>query len=1176
MVVREEEPESFAAWLEEDRLLGFDLTGVPWRVVCFPSSRRWVWTFHHSLLDGRSVARILRSFLNRLKGEECGRLDRAEWLPATRGEREAAAAHYREIFTEPNQTTLDRFSNGNEKAVEIAGEGLSEALETAARNAGVTAATIVTWAWGQVMARAAGTDVVAVGQVRAGPPLESSAGFSMNTLPLAIRRLREGKMAPAWRELRERMLALRAFERVAPEELPSDVFGNGDVPWPGVVMVERGTMLHLLGEVAEELLESMTLHEQPSGGLVASAYLRPDLRLEVEGGLAGELAAHWVSILRAVAENPAGDAAEATLLPMAVRERLKAWEDGGPRLPVPLHLATGWSEAREKFSGETAVWMPGEEWTFGELSDRVEGLADSLVSAGVKAGDTVAVKLAKRCEWPVALLAIACIGGIYLPLGPGIPHARLRSMVEDGGPEVMVCDGDPDEDFGLRQVGIGEIGKAGRRGEEPAEKVMALLYTSGSTGAPKGVMLEHAGVLNEAAWTAEVLGLAPGERLLQFCSPGFDASLEEMLSCLLSGATLVPRPEEIAGDFPAFHTFVESAAITVLDLPTAFWAAWSGWMRETGERVPTRVRAAIIGGEQASARALEDWRTAGGKTLWNSYGPTEASIVATAQEIGNWKETEAPPIGRPLPGYRVRVADGHGESVPPGATGELWIGGPGVGPGYWKREDLTDGSFLAMEGVRWYRTGDLARWDDEGRLHFLGRKDDQLKIRGHRIEPGETSRLLDQFPGVAASHVGAAGPAEQPVLAAWVRWEGEPPEAWRKTLHDHLLRHLPVAAVPVRWAAVKSFSLTERGKLDRNGLPEPQAWSESAHEDPATPMERSIAAIWEELLGIGRVGRGDSFFDLGGHSLAALRLFARIAADFGVKLPMAALLRAPTLAGLADVVEKSATGGSASVPEVASLLGPEGKAPLFCIHGGDGGIFFYRNLAEHLSQEVPLVAIEAPALAGDERVRTVPVEAAAREYLSAVRKHQPQGPYRLAGYSFGGVLAYEMALQLRKAGEQVLFLGLFDTENPASQWRKYGMGERLAVHWNAMKGRNRAAKASFLIRRVCIGFATNLEGRFHRMAIRCNLRASPHSKLRAAMVREAHAAAMDAYRPGRIDVPVTLFKTEAEDDKFEVASDYGWGLLADGLDIVQVPGEHLTMFSTPHVETLAREVGKKL
>ncbi|OYV03127.1 MAG: non-ribosomal peptide synthetase, partial [Verrucomicrobiales bacterium VVV1] len=388
--------------------------------------------------------------------------------------------------------------------------------------------------------------------------------------------------------------------------------------------------------------------------------------------------------------------------------------------------------------------------------------------------------------------------------------------------------------------------------------------TSGSTGIPKGVLLSHGGVANEAVAMAGLLELGPGDRVLQFASPGFDAALEEVFATLSSGATLVPRSKEIAEDLEVFHHFLGTAGITVLDLTTAYWAIWCAWMTEGNQLIPPGIRAVVVGGERLSAAAVADWERAGGGKipLINSYGPTEASIVATAEILTGLNEKADPPIGRPLPGVIARVADAEGARVPEGAAGELWLGGYGVSPGYWKRTQRTAARFVVIGEKRFYRTGDRVYRDATGRLRFLGRIDNQLKIRGHRVEPEEVKQAAESYPGVGSCHADLVDGH----LSAWVKWTGMPPAGWPALLAQHLSKTLPSAAVPVRWAEVDAFSLTERGKLDTTKLPPPLLTTRGSldHEAPETVEEKRLAEIWRELLGLREIGRDDSFFDLGG------------------------------------------------------------------------------------------------------------------------------------------------------------------------------------------------------------------------------------------------------------------------------------------------------------------------
>ena len=1191
-------PESWEGWLADDRLQPFPLDGgLPWRAVFWPQTGKFLWTFHHALLDGRSIAKILHAFHARLLGvDDPGKLDLAVATAPTPGEIAAAEKFHRHAFAQVEASQLEFPADDTNSPAQLhlcLGRETVVRIKAAALEMEVTAATLLTWAWGQAVARAAGADAVAVGQVRSGPSKPGQAGFSMNAVPLVIPRALCGPTKPAIKEFRHRLLEMRLIENVSPQDLPPGIFQETGGPWPGgVIMVERGSLHHQMG--AAEAMISITLHELGGQPLLASAWIHPELRLEVEvngqsyGKRMAECLLHqWAAIVMAIADEPCANIQRLTEIPVVMRNSLANWETGGSAAAY-LHLATAWRDAAENFSPHCALWTPEASVSYAELAAQVDHLANLLVEAGVKSGDTVASILWNRKHLAAVQLALARIGAINVPLDPTLPKNRLLSILLDAAPGIMVSDSPAAcEDFSLRCITVdGSVGKACTVDfpDDPGA-TLSILYTSGSTGKPKGVMMVHGGVVNEAKGMAQLAGIGPGDRVLQFASPGFDASLEELLATLLTGATLVPRPENLAADLDEFQKFIRNEGITVLDLSTAHWAAWCAWLVSENTSIPANVRTTIIGGERASAAAVKDWFSANGRqhSLINTYGPTEASVVGTAELIGgDWNESGDPAIGRPLPGVFARVGDGSGRAMPPGAAGELWLGGICVGAGYWQRQDLTDSAFYFMDDRWWYRTGDRVFWDDEGKLRFLGRQDDQLKIRGNRVEPNEVIRVLESFPGVSAAHAGpVVGHGGSNLLAAWVRWNQPPAEGWPGLLAAHSSAHLPTAAIPTRWALVEEFKLTERGKLDRRQLPEPllTASTHTSSDPPATATEKWLAASWAKLLGIQTIGRDESFFELGGHSLAALQLFAGIAREWKIRIPMAALIQAPTPRMLGEMIDRQIAGGHVS-PSSHSMVvpvRPKGHlAPLFCIHGGDGGVFFYRDLAEQLPAGRPLLAIESPALASEEKVQPVPVEETAATYVAALRCHQATGPFHLAGYSYGGLLVFEIARLLIEQGETIAFAGLFDTINPAATIRGYTLLERAEVFWSAQDGQHLLGKTRRMFARVKEGVWTHLQVRKQNYAARSTRVSDPHSKTRMLQVREAHWQSMNNYRPSPLDCNITLFKSKASDDKFDIPNDYGWGSLVKSLDIVEVEGKHLTMFAREHVGALAHEITMRL
>jgi amino acid adenylation domain-containing protein len=465
---------------------------------------------------------------------------------------------------------------------------------------------------------------------------------------------------------------------------------------------------------------------------------------------------------------------------------------------------------------------------------------------------------------------------------------------------------------------------AGRSAERPAgtvdpDHLAYLIYTSGSTGRPKGVMVRHGSLARYVAAFRDEHALTPKDRVLQFASISFDTSAEEIYPCLASGAALALRTDAMLGSTGEFLGRCAEWGVSVLDLPTAFWHEMVLRMEAETVSLPPLLRLVVIGGERALPERLAAWHARGGQgvRLWNTYGPTETTIVATrcelTAEVVERSAAGEVPIGQPVPGARVRVVDPEGGLAPPGIPGELCVAGAGLARGYLGRPDLTARSFVPdpwspEPGRRLYRTGDLVRRLPSGDLEFLGRIDHQVKIRGFRVELREIEAALGEHPGVAEAVVAAREetPGDRR-LAAYVvpRRPEEPPAV--PDLRSFLKTRLPEHMVPAAFVFLESLPLTPSGKVDRRALPAPGRPRPDREEDfvaPRTSSEEAVAAIWSEVLGVGRVGATDNFFELGGHSLLLPQVLHRLRTAFEVEVPLRTLFDEPTVEGLALTVEE--------------------------------------------------------------------------------------------------------------------------------------------------------------------------------------------------------------------------------------------------------------------------------
>jgi thioesterase domain-containing protein/acyl carrier protein len=578
-----------------------------------------------------------------------------------------------------------------------------------------------------------------------------------------------------------------------------------------------------------------------------------------------------------------------------------------------------------------------------------------------------------------------------------------------------------------------------------------------------------------------------------------------------------------------------------------------------------------------------------GTTLVNGYGPTENTTFTCCHTItaADLKRNSIP-LGRPVGNTTVHLLDPLMRPVPVGIPGELFTGGDGLAAGYLNQPELTAEKFPTHPDYGpLYRTGDLCRWLPDGTIEFLGRRDSQVKVRGFRIELGEIETFLTSHPQVRQAKVAIRGDsAETKHIVAWVvPAEGASPEP--AALAAFLAERLPGYMRPEGIAILEALPLSANGKVDVSGLPDPSrgdlSAKKAAREAPLGRTEDTLAAIWSDLLETPEISRDDDFFAIGGHSLMALRMFSRLNREFGCSLPLAALISNPTLRELAALIAPPPAPAAPPAPVIPPkghfvTLRKEGdQPPLFCIHGGDGGVIFYRGLASSLPPGCALHAIESLELCRSSAVEVASVEETAAAYVRSLLAFQPRGPFRLAGYSFGGVVAHAMACQLVEAGHEVDFLGLFDTSNPTAEHKAYSAAGRLAAYWKQHAELPLPARLSLLRQRIREGIETHRRVRTEIEAAKSTGPAEAYSDLRRVQVREENWRAMQAYQPARFPGKITLFKAMSASDKVEWPEDYGWSALAgQGLEIIPVPGSHLVLFEPENIDALAGSLHQAL
>jgi amino acid adenylation domain-containing protein len=989
-IPRDEHEARFGRLVREERRRGFDLAEAPLMrltgVRVAEREHRFVWSCHHLVLDGWSAALFLRELFAACHAFALGGeapvappAPRYEayvaWL--ARQDFAAAEAYWRGELAglAPRRLALAgaapvaRDEEGYAVLTTTIDAGEAGRLRALAREHQLTLNTLFQGAWALALADYGdgGADVVfgatAAGRPAGLPGADAMLGVFITVAPVRAR-IERHVAAAAWlRRLQEAQGEARRHDQCSPAQLRQWSGLPAGEPMMETMLVfqnlpEVGTRALALAGAEVRAFRTVRGEDGHGYALVMEAVPRDAIELSLTypterlGRAAAErVAEHFCGLLGELAEGGGRPLSALPRMTAAERRQVLVKWSGAAAAAGDAGCVHALFEAQaRRHPGAPAVECEGRALTYAELEERAGRLAAALRRLGVGPEVLVGVCVERSVELVAALLGVLKAGGTYLPLDPAYPRERLRYLAADSGARVLVTDAAleplaealaPAGGAVLRVDGAevaAERPLSPGSGAEPGN-LAYVIYTSGSTGRPKGVMVEHGPAAAHVRVFAERYGLGPGDRVLQFAAMGFDVSLEQVLAPLAAGAAVVMRGAE---PWAPGELFARCAAlgVTVADLTPAYWRRV---VQECDGRpaAPGSLRLVSVGGEAFPAEAEPAWADGARVRLVNAYGPTEAVVTATAHELGGadpGTDGGVVPIGAPLPGRAAYVLGPDGEPVPPGVPGELFVGGALLARGYRGRPALTAASFVpdpfgAAPGGRLYRTGDRVRWGAGGQLEFVGRLDQQVKVRGHRIEPGEVEAALLEHPGVAEAVVAALPDArgEGRLVAYVVPAPGA--AAGPRELRAHLRAWLPEYMVPAVFVALDELPLTAHGKVDRWALPlaGPEAGTAgaAAFAAPRREAEEVLAGIWAEVLGAERVGIDDDFFELGGHSLVATRVVSRVREAFGVELPLRTLLEAPTVRALAARVQVLAhAGGGAAPAAVVPVARGGGGLPL--------------------------------------------------------------------------------------------------------------------------------------------------------------------------------------------------------------------------------------------------------
>ncbi|WP_234308050.1 non-ribosomal peptide synthetase [Streptomyces sp. NBRC 110035] len=1189
-----------------------------------------VFSFHHAILDGWSVATLVRELLQDFlhhAGQPVAAVPSQE-LPSpalyVREERRALAS-------EESKQYWQRLLDGAELAqldglrpyepvgdtglivhrVELP-DGLADRVGRLARTHDLPVKSVLLAAHCLTLRLFSDAEDITTGLVTGGRPEQANAeritGLFLETLPLRLDAQPRSWLASA-REVYAQERESHPHRRYPLSAIQED--RGGDVVFDTAFnYVDPHVLTSLFEGTGMELTEFRTW-EETNFNLLVNAVVDPVderlwLRMDCDGrtfsrSQVESIGQTYVAILRRITEQPEGDVDFAFL--------------GGGRVPAaqlageaPADVIRLIGEHVARTPDAVAVSCGARSWTYAQLDAAANRIAHGLIGAGVRTGSTIGIAMDRSPETLATVLGVGKAGATCVPLDVSYPRARLAVMTAQADPLWIVTNETHallfDDSSRLLYVdGLLEAepdpGGAAELPEITGETVAYLLFTSGSSGEPKGVELPHRVLANYMRWQVPSASGAAGGKTLQFAPLSFDVAFQEIYSTLCGGGTLQLLAEDERRDMPALLRLLDREEVERVFMPYVALQQLAETSQALGIR-PRALRVIISSGEQLRITdEIRQFCAARPDTvLENQYGPTETHLLTHHTMTGDPALfPDLPPVGVPVDGIELHLLDGLMRPAPAGAKGEIYVGGVCLAHGYRNRPDLTEQRFVphpsGETGARLYRTGDLARVMPDGNLAWLGRADSQVKVRGFRVELAEVelaiAKLAEEQPASGireAAVVSRRREGGDAFLAAFL--VGDPEAVDLDEVRSRLRAVLPDYMMPSHLEWLASLPLTPSGKRDDALLRRmPLSAPPSDATEPADEHEKALVGILAELLELPAVGVRDNFFDIGGTSLTAMRLVMTIEKRYGVSVPLSAFVAAPTVAGLAQRLRGS--DAAARFDPVVPIRTEGDKPPLILVHPLGGHVLCYVRLARHLPQDQPVYALQAwGTVPGTEPLSSIPEMAAG--YLEAVRRACPEGPYVIGGWSFGGFIAFEMARQLRRSDPGALHGTVLIDPIAVKQGERPNIADHSLLEWffwellwmerggtapvvSLPDGLEEAAKFDFIVGHAMR--AGVLPAGSSRTTVR-----------RLFQMFKAHWRAILTYQPEPGDEDVVLLRATSElpeilqpmhgaAQSLHADPTNGWGDLITGrLQVVDVPGDHLVLLEEPHVNVVAEKVAQ--
>ncbi|GAA4310206.1 amino acid adenylation domain-containing protein [Mucilaginibacter gynuensis] len=916
-------------------------------------------------------------------------------------------------------------------------------------------------------------------------------------------------------------------------------------------------------------------------------------------------AKHFEALLEAATLNPSAAIATLPMLSEAEFQQLTSgWNTSHVNYPADKCIHWLFEQQAAEAPQAKALVFENEHLTYAELNRRANQVAHYLIEKGVKPGIFVPLCMHPSIEMFVAILGILKAGGAYVPVDPDYPTDRVAYLLEDTNATLVLCNHKSkaalaefkavdllvldDDELKLESYPTNNLTDVVVNSNDLAY----VIYTSGTTGRPKGVMIEHRALIDHCYGVIESAGLKSCKSFALFSPLVFDAGHSIIHSCFSMGTCLHVLPKSLIMDSERVVAYLNDNEIDGIKIVPSLWLSYAGL-----QKIALAKKVMIFGGEAFALGILNHLRNVNYRgAVYNHYGPTEVTIGKTIHRVNLNADYQTVPIGKPFSNTQVYILDDSLQPVPVGITGELYIAGNGLARGYLNRPDLTAEKFIVnpfayLPTDRMYKTGDKVRWLSDGNIEYLGRVDEQIKIDGHRIEPGEIEGVLLQS-GMVSHAVVLALPCSKgnSCLVQYI----VPNSSYNKdNLSQFLKQKLPAYMVPCTGIELENLPLTRHGKIDKKQLAGLADFSRK-FAAPVTSTEIKLAEIWESVLNTGKIGIHDNFFEIGGNSLLAAMIFVKIKDTFRRNFPLSAIFTAPTIHLLATVLDepvKAFSGSKSLIP-----IQPHGnKTPLFCVHAGHGHVLFYGNLALHLDSDQPVYGIQAKGIDGTD-LPFNNMEAIAAYYIEEIRKVQPEGPYYLAGYCLGAMITFEMAQQLQQQGQEVALLANFNGISP--YYRRPAPAsvtnenkpqpsrlDKISRHLNNIKELNWKGKFDYIAKRFWVQAKSKLMGPVFVVNYKVSgalfkLYLNTKHKAPDVLARKYTGNSLYilqcSYRPKTYNGKMVVFRSP---DIYTVPH-LGWKtLITNGIKAISIPGEHESrrdILNEPYVQHLAKELERFL